>query len=196
MQTIDLDPALHDRSLDLATAQVAAVRPADLTRPTPCAGWDLAALLAHMVGQNHGFATAIRGEAVDPAAFAPVAGAGLAEWIRSVENLRDARETPDPNAVLLPEISTTQRFPMSLVIAFHTLDSAVHAWDVAASLPHGPGRTWRPDPELAAVVLTSARQVPDGEQRTAPGAAFGPSLAVDDRADPWSEVLTQLGRRP
>ena len=33
----------------------------DLERPTPCAGWTLADLLAHMTVQHHGFAAAARG---------------------------------------------------------------------------------------------------------------------------------------
>ena len=37
----------------------------------------------------------------------------------------------------------------------------VHAWDVATAL----GRTWRPDPELVAVVLEQARSIPAGPAR-------------------------------
>jgi uncharacterized protein (TIGR03083 family) len=40
------------------------IGPADLARPTPCAGWDLRALLAHLIGQNHGFAEAVDGAAI------------------------------------------------------------------------------------------------------------------------------------
>src|SRR5690349_14873473 len=66
---------IHRHALDLASELVATIRPADLGRPTPCAGWDLAALLAHMTGQNHGFADALRGGTA-VAAYAPVRGGG------------------------------------------------------------------------------------------------------------------------
>ena len=55
--------ALHQRALDDGRPLLDRVGAADLDRPTPCAGWDLRALVAHLIGQNHGFA-----EAVDSAA--------------------------------------------------------------------------------------------------------------------------------
>ncbi len=174
---------LHQHALDLATVQVEAVRAEDLDRPTPCAAWDLAALLAHMTGQNHGFADALRG-GTDPAAYAPTTG-----WGDSVADLLDAVAHPRTDAVLLAEISTTLRFPVATVVGFHLLDTVVHTWDVATAL----GRPWRPDPTLAAAVLEQARLVPAGDARTAPGAAFAPVLTPADD-DPWSTALALLGR--
>src|SRR5258705_7417724 len=43
------------------------VTPNDLHRPTPCAGWDLSRLLAHMTVQHRGFAAAASGDGADPA---------------------------------------------------------------------------------------------------------------------------------
>jgi len=177
---------LQRRALELASELVATVRPADLGRPTPCAGWDLAALLAHMTGQNHGFADALRA-GTDVAAYVPVPGLGA--WPGSVADLLDAVEHPRTDAVLLPEISAERRFPVRVVLGFHTLDTAVHAWDVATAL----GRTWRPDPELVAVVLEQARSIPAGPARTAPGAAFAPVLAAAGE-DPWTTALALVGR--
>ena len=177
---------LHRHALDLASELVTAVRPTDLDRPTPCAGWDLAALLAHMTGQNHGFADALRG-GVDVAAYSPVPG--LAAWPGSVSDLLDAVDHPGTDAVLLPEITTERRFPVPVVLGFHTLDTAVHAWDVATAL----GRVWRPDPPLVAAVLEQARLVPAGSARTAPGAAFGPVLE-SGAEDPWLAALALVGR--
>jgi uncharacterized protein (TIGR03086 family) len=177
---------LHHHALDLASELVTAVRSADLDRPTPCAGWDLAALLAHMTGQNHGFADALRG-GTDVAAYAPVPG--LAAWPDSVADLLDAVDHPGTDAVLLPEITTERRFPAPVVLGFQTLDTAVHTWDVATAL----GRVWRPDPPLVAAVLEQARLVPAGPARTAPGAAFGPVLDAGEE-DPWLTVLALVGR--
>src|SRR6266436_9138110 len=39
----------------------------DLHRATPCDGWDLSHLLAHMTVQHRGFAAAARGAGADPA---------------------------------------------------------------------------------------------------------------------------------
>src|SRR6476646_4110419 len=45
------------------------ITPDDLHRATPCDGWDLSQLLAHMTVQHRGFAAAARGN-----------GADLAQW--------------------------------------------------------------------------------------------------------------------
>jgi len=177
---------IHRHALNLASELVATIRPTDLGRPTPCAGWDLATLLAHMTGQNHGFADALRG-GTDAAAYAPVPG--VAAWPGSVTDLLDAVEHPRVDAVLLPEISTERRFPVPVVLGFQTLAPAVHAWDVATGL----GRVWRPDPALAAAVLEQARLVPAGPARTAPGAAFASVVEVGE-ADPWVTALALVGR--
>ncbi len=65
----DLRP-LHRRALDVAGPVLARVRPDDLTRSTPCTGWDLHTLLAHVLGQNHGFADAVESPDAPVAAFA------------------------------------------------------------------------------------------------------------------------------
>src|SRR5918998_123137 len=76
-----VDDQLMENIVELHRRAVAGIRPvlepldaADLARPTPCAGWDLRALLEHMTGQDHGFAAAVRaGDTadVDATAFAP-----------------------------------------------------------------------------------------------------------------------------
>ncbi len=52
---------LHRRALQVSVDAVNRVRPDQLALPTPCAEWDLGRLLAHMTGQNHGFAAVARG---------------------------------------------------------------------------------------------------------------------------------------
>jgi uncharacterized protein (TIGR03086 family) len=197
MEMISQRRLLHRRALDLATAQVAAVRPDDLTRPTPCGEWDLAALLAHMIGQNHGFAAAIRtagaADTVGLDDFRPrPAGAGpLPAWIASADDVTGAIAGPGPGRVYLPEISTEVRFPVDVVVGFHLLDSAVHAWDVATAL----GRPCRPDPEVADAVLEQARLIPD-TARTRAGAAFAAALPTAASQDSWTAALAIVGRRP
>ena len=64
MLTISELRALHaDALADCGEFADRAAR-TDLRLPTPCDGWDLAALLGHMTGQNLGFAVAVeRGDA-------------------------------------------------------------------------------------------------------------------------------------
>ena len=59
-----------DRAAVLEAARLAGrIQPDDLGRATPCDGWDLAALLAHLSGQHRGFAAAARGRGGDLAVW-------------------------------------------------------------------------------------------------------------------------------
>src|SRR5664279_5445631 len=70
MQTLPDYRPLHRRALDVAGAVIANVGPRDLTRPTPCTASDLGTLLAHCIGQNHGFADAVDNGDAPAGAFA------------------------------------------------------------------------------------------------------------------------------
>src|SRR3954468_23136723 len=71
MRTIDLLDA--DATATRGSVEVVArLAPTDLSQPTPCAGWDLRALLAHMTGQHRGFAAAAVGRGGDLAVWQPV----------------------------------------------------------------------------------------------------------------------------
>jgi uncharacterized protein (TIGR03086 family) len=191
---------LHRRALAHCSTVVARVRASDLSRTTPCAPWDLSALLAHLTGQNEGFATALSlaadadagrdGEA-EVAAFAPVPWSPEA-FERSVARVGAAMAGAEPDAVVvLPEIAPGRPIPVPIVAGIHFVDTIVHTWDVAQAL----GRTWRPpEPDLVAAAHEQARQVPDDEYRTRPGAAFAPGLTGD--GDDWEQTLRRLGRDP
>lgn len=185
---------LHRRALDSAGTVLARVRPADLVRPTPCAGWDLHALLGHIIGQNHGFADAVGTADAPLAAYAdrPPEPAGVGEaWQTSADVLATAfAAAPLDRRVLLAEFSDEVRFPVARVVGFHLLDTAVHAWDVATAL----GETFRPDDDIVAETLAQARQIPDGPNRLQLGASFAPALAGD--GDDWNDALALLGRTP
>lgn len=195
MEMIDSRP-LHRRALKLATVTVDRVTPADATRGTPCPPWDLHTLLAHMIGQNHGFAAAVAGPGEAPlAAFAPRPPAAdpAAEWAASAEVLTRAFAGADlARPVLLPEISAEFPFPTWMVIGFHLLDTVVHGWDVATAL----GVDYQPDDELVDATLRVAQFVPTGPVREQPGAAFAPVLPGAEDAAPWPRTLALLGRAP
>jgi uncharacterized protein (TIGR03086 family) len=187
----------HDRAAVLATVDlVSNLRPDDLSRPTPCGDWTLAELLAHMTGQQLGFAAAAAGR-----------GSALAEWepVRSAEpgtgyqqacaEVLAAFAAPGvaERDFALPEIRDGRPFPAAQAISFHLIDNVVHAWDVAASL----GVDCPLPAEVIDSALPIARQVPDGPERLQPGAAFAPGLPVDGAADgPWETVLKLVGRSP
>jgi uncharacterized protein (TIGR03086 family) len=195
MQIIDLR-LLHHRALKLATVTVDRVTAADATRSTPCPPWDLHTLLAHMIGQNHGFAAAVAGPGDAPLeAFAPRPPAAdpAAEWAASAEALTRAFAGADlERPVLLPEITAEFPFPAWTVIGFHLLDTVVHGWDVATALE----LEYEPDDELVDATLRVAQFVPTGPAREQPGASFAPVLSIAADAAPWPRILALLGRAP
>lgn len=184
MHTVsDLRPA--DALAVRATVAVAArVTPADLGRPTPCAGWDLRALLDHMTAQHHEFAAAVAGDdqGQDPAGYAASAA-------RVVDVFAAGGSLDRP--VTVPSLGG-RPFPLRLVVAFHLVDFVVHGWDLARTL----GEPWELPPPVLQAALAIARAVPDDDRRTRPGAAFAPAVPTTPGADTMDEILTRLGRSP
>ncbi len=183
----------HRRALAQAGEIVAHVHAGDLARATPCAGWDLQALLTHMIGQNDGFAAAVTaGDAPRSAYTRPaVTASDLApDWHRSADRVLAAfADAHSDDEVLLIEINPDSTVPVATAVGMHLLDTVIHTWDVASSL----GSAYRPDDELLTIVAAGAKRVPAGASRTEPGAAFAPAVTTD-QPDPWLETLALLGR--
>jgi uncharacterized protein (TIGR03086 family) len=186
--------ACHREATEVARAVVGAV--GDLRLATPCAGWDLGRLLAHMTGQNHGFAASARGETADLGIWAdrPVGAAPATVFGASADAVLDAFADPgaDERGLWLPEIRAGGIFPSSVAIGFHLVDTVVHAWDVAKSL----GAEVEFSPEVLAAALRPALAVPDGDARLRDGAAFAPAVGAGEQAATLDRVLAALGRDP
>ncbi len=172
--------------------------PSTSALPTPCAGWDLRALLEHMTGQDHGFAAAVRAGStadVDVGAFAPLplgpdpARTSAAAADDLVAAFAEAAADPG-RSVWLPEFG--RRFTLEQVAGFHLIDTLVHGWDVAVTL----GIALDYDDDLVAAGLEQAEQVPDGALREQPGSPFARALADAGGSDPWERTLALLGRDP
>jgi uncharacterized protein (TIGR03086 family) len=167
---------------------------ADLDRPTPCAGWTVADLLAHCTGQQRGFARAAVGERTSIADWqpAPADDPVAAYQVACAEVTGAFAVLTAPDAPLhLPEIGP-EPFPARLALGFHLVDNVVHAWDLAAAL----GRPVSLDEDVLAAALEVARAVPDDERRGRPGAAFAQRRPVPPGIDPLGETLLLLGRDP
>jgi uncharacterized protein (TIGR03086 family) len=191
---------LHRRAVAGIRPVLDGIDPADLGRPTPCAGWDLRALLEHMAGQDQGFAAATRaardGGQVDVAEFAPrpLGPSPAGTLAAGLDGVVAAFAAGADDPVLLPEFGV--RLPLPVVAQMHLSDTLVHGWDVAAALGVQDGYVTQLDAEVVAAALAMSEQIPDDASREAPGAAFGHALPAPDGADPWIRVLTLLGRDP
>ncbi|MFI7599224.1 TIGR03086 family metal-binding protein [Actinoplanes sp. NPDC049681] len=190
MRTIDPRP-FDARAVRATVALVAQVSPDDLSLPTPCAAWNLGALLAHMTAQHRGFAAAAEGHGSDRKTWVPgppdlVGYAAAAEAVISAFAAPGRLDAPFD----LPEIGP-RPIPGRTAIGFHFIDYLVHGWDVARTI----GVPYEPDDDLPAAALPIAEAVPGGPARLAPGAAFAPAVP-DPGTGPFDRILTLLGRRP
>ncbi|MFD9686203.1 TIGR03086 family metal-binding protein [Kitasatospora sp. NPDC001309] len=183
------------RALRITEEIVDRVEATDLDRPTPCSEWTLHKLLAHMIGQNHGFAAAAEGVRTERADWADRefgddwAGAFRDSSARVARAF--AREGVLDTEFWLPEVRGGQMFPARTAIGFHFVDYVVHGWDVAAAI----GVPAAYEAELLDAVLPYVEEVPDGSNRLQPGSSFRPGLATGS-TDRLDRILAMLGRSP
>ncbi|MFJ5231417.1 TIGR03086 family metal-binding protein [Kitasatospora sp. NPDC088391] len=187
---------LDARALKTTKSLVDLVDPSMLGLPTPCGSWTLGQLLAHMTGQNHGFAAAAREEAPGLEVWAdrPVGDDPAGAFAESAAEVTAAfaEEGVLERSFWLAEVRGGQFFPAPTAIGFHLLDYVVHGWDVAVSL----GRPAEFDTDLLEAVLPIAGHVPTGPARERPGAAFAPVLDGPAGAGLFPRILRLLGRDP
>ena len=176
------------------------VTPQDLHRATPCDGWDLSQLLAHMTVQHHGFAAAARGGGADLARWdtATVADAVATDPARAyAAAAADVLEAFADAGVLdasfaLPEFGPGAAFPGDQAIGFHFVDYVVHGWDAARAIDTP---FTLPDDVISAV-LPLVFAVPDGDFRDTLGFPFARAIEAGDGVSDLDRALLHLGRSP
>lgn len=161
---------------------------------TPCASWDVRALVNHIVGGSHWFAATARGEAPQAGATdAPdfTVGDPLAAFDEGITASLAAFADPDLAAkiVKLP----FGEMPGAAFMQIAATDTFTHGWDLARAT----GQDSDLDPELAAQLLAGARRaVPDSFRGPDPTSPFGPAVDVPESAPAADHLAGFLGRRP
>jgi uncharacterized protein (TIGR03086 family) len=187
---------LDRRAVRASMDVVAQLRAEDLDRPTPCAGWTLADLLAHMTAQHQGFAAAAEGNGADLAVWRvePVGDDAVIAYAKAAERVITAfaEDGVLDRRFALPEFGTGLTFPAAQAMGFHFIDYLVHGWDVARAL----GVEYTAEPDLAEAAWPIAQAVPNGEPRRMRGAAFQPWVAAPVGATHFDQILAMLGRPP
>jgi uncharacterized protein (TIGR03086 family) len=183
------DPAaLLDAALDQAERVVARVRADDLGSPTPCSGWDVRALVGHLL------ATVQRAERVAqgrPASSVPAVAAvdarSLPRFASAAAKARHAWHAAAPAEVPVP----WGALPGPAGASGFVLELVAHASDLAVS-------TGYPEPldeRLATAALRIAeRLVPASLRGT--GSAFARPVPPPPGADAPARLAAYLGRAP
>jgi uncharacterized protein (TIGR03086 family) len=132
------------RTLAQTEAIVARVRPEQAALPTPCASWDVRALVNHVVHDVQQFTVTVHGGNWDPqdtdvigddwaGAYREAAASLLAAWRR-------------PGALEQTVKLTGGEFPATWRVGQQIADLAVHGWDIAKAT----GRAFGPEVAVAA----------------------------------------------
>jgi uncharacterized protein (TIGR03086 family) len=190
--------ALLERAMGYTLGGLQLVTPDLMTKPTPCAGWDLRALLLHMNDSLHTLheAIAVGHLALDPSGDRP--GEPAAYYgdpaIDPVTTLRNRAcqmigawaGAPDGGV----SIAIADRpLPSDIVAAAGAVEVAVHGWDVARAC----GQPRAIPAELARELLELSRVLVDEAGRDT---AFGIPVDVPAEASPSDRIAAFLGRRP
>jgi len=182
------DMALLSDVLDKTGAVMAGVRPDQWQQPTPCAEWDVRALVQHILGWMQVFDVAANGGAFegdpadytvgdDPAGeFRTFADSMLAGW-RNGGTDRTVR-------------ITMGELPAPMVLNMTLMEYMTHGWDLATA-------TGQPVPfsdTEAERVLERARATLKPEYR-GPGTAMGEEVAVPADAPAVVRLAAFMGRQ-
>ena len=176
-----------DRADHIVSDLIAGLTPDDREAPTPCSGWTVHDLIAHMCSGGHMIAGGLQGQAPPENSHDYLADGPAAGWTGTIEALR---------AVATPEIlSATHQMPfgevpgevaMSVIVA----DFVTHGWDLAQA----SGQQIEVDDELAGWALDTWRVVVPAEGRT--GGGFAPVIPVDEGASALDRLVGYTGRQP
>ncbi len=160
-----------------------------MTEPTPCASWDVHALINHFVGSARWWAVRLEGKDEDPAPDY-AAGDYLAAY---ADSIRIACAAFTAEGALERMVHLEQgELPGAALLGFATTDQFVHGWDLARAIGQ-PTATL--DPELAERLLAQARLAVTDDYRGPDGVAvFGPQRPAPAGAAPSDRLAAFLGR--
>jgi len=165
------------------------VKAQDLGAPTPCASWDVRALVNHFIGTARWWAAIMTG-ADEPTEEDYAAGDLMAAYKASIGVATAAFAADDAMKRTVP--LPFGEFPGTVVLSMAALDQFAHGWDLARAL----GLPTDLDPALAGELLGQARQtIPDAFRGPDGQAPFGPALEAPAGAAPADQLAAFLGRR-
>jgi uncharacterized protein (TIGR03086 family) len=176
-----------NRAFISTRALLDAVQPDQLSRPTPCASWDVRGLINHFVGSALWGAAALTGGDVAEEDFAASDFRARYDESRHAALAAFGSAGALETTVLLPFGEVTGADLMGIV----TGDQFTHGWDLAQAI----GRPTDLDPELAEALLIMAKGKVGEESRGPDGVApFGPVVTPSAGAGAADRLAAFLGR--
>ena len=182
---------LYRRGLAGFTDRVRQVRPDQWTVPTPCADWDVRALVNHVVGEQRWTVPLLAGATIeevgdrfdgdvlgaDPAATAAASATESAEAVSA------------PGALDRTVHLSFGQTPATEYVSQLLADHLIHAWDLAVAIGADP----RLDPNL---VRACAEWFTEREEPYRKYGVIGPRVDVPAGAGEQDRLLGAFGRDP
>jgi uncharacterized protein (TIGR03086 family) len=165
------------------------VKPQDLAVPTPCASWDVRALVNHFVGTARWWASVATG--ADAPADADYAAGDLVAAYQESTRIANAAFGADGTMARMIPLPFGE-FPGAVVLRMAALDQFTHGWDLARAI----GQPTDLDPGLASELLSHARvAITDAFRGPEGKAPFGPVAEAPVGSGPADQLAALLGRR-
>jgi uncharacterized protein (TIGR03086 family) len=161
------------RSYDTAAGVVSNIDPEQLSSPTPCPKFDVAALVDHIVGA--GFRAAELGEGKQPTGdeFPHVDLSDAPDELRRAAKQAEAAWSDEASLARAVTMPWGEVYTGETLVNMYLAEIATHAWDLAAS-------TGQLDK------LDSAE----------PGSPFGAEVEAPPDATDWEALAAFMGRQP
>lgn len=178
-----------DQAFQSTMAVLTKVRPDQLTAPTPCASWDVHALINHFVASARWWAITVAGEG-EPADADYAGGDFIAAYQESIKLTTAVFEADGA----LEKMVTVPwgEFPGAVLRGFAALDQFTHGWDLARAI----GLPTDLDPGLASGLLSQSKFGITDTMRGPEGRApFGPVREALAGSAPADRLAAFLGRQ-
>jgi uncharacterized protein (TIGR03086 family) len=184
--------AMLERAVDGGNAVIRGGRTVELTKPTPCIGWDVKALMNHTAGVMTGFTAALEGGEVTKPPQEPVDVLGndpAGAYVGVSRRLLEAWRAPGAleRTLAMPFGQIPAPVALSIVLA----EQLLHGWDLAKAL----GRPYTMDADLAEAALRMMQQMMKPEYR-GPGQGFAEAVPCPDDAPVQERLVAFSGRKP
>ncbi len=191
MSSPDDPRPLLERALVQASDLIANVSAEQLSNPTPCPEFDVAALLNHMTGAVSRMSDAMKEKdlpELETSSEVPAEGF-VAAFADARENALSAvgDDSLLAKTITLPWAS----LPGSVVIGMYALETVLHSWDLAVATSQAD----QLDDVLASAILPIAKAILPVEPRDGE-MPFESVVEVGDDAKPVDQLAAYSGRRP
>lgn len=177
-----------EQAISVARSVLTAVGDDQLTSATPCASWNVAELINHMVGGQAFFAACVNGEM--PSGDAPDFASG--DFRASFDEASAAclAAFRAEGALAKTVRAPFGEMPAGAFMGLAITDTFQHAWDLAKAT----GQDTNLAPELATALVSQAKANIQDNFRGPEGAPFGAEQTADTDASPADQLAAFLGR--